>query len=51
MATDVQSGNRLRVSRSEARGWIASIDRGVWRRFLLAILALTLALFLALSPV
>jgi uncharacterized protein (DUF58 family) len=48
MAVDVQSGRFAGGSTSAARGWLARVDRAAWRRFLLALLGLTLALFLAL---
>ncbi|HUZ46852.1 MAG TPA: DUF58 domain-containing protein [Terriglobia bacterium] len=46
-ATYVQSGDRRR-SKGGPRAWPRRADRAVWRRFLLALLALALSLFLAL---
>jgi uncharacterized protein (DUF58 family) len=48
MAAEAQSGRLLGSSRRAARGWFAGVDRAAWRRFFLALLGLTLALFLAL---
>ncbi|HXH48693.1 MAG TPA: hypothetical protein VNM47_04925, partial [Terriglobia bacterium] len=48
MAIDAQSGRISGGTRSTASGWLAGVDRTAWRRFLLALLGLTLALFLAL---
>lgn len=48
MAVDFQSGSPSEGIRSAAREWLAGVDRTAWRRFFLALFALTLALFLAL---
>ncbi len=48
MSVEVQSGRLSGRTRSAGRGWLAGIDRAAWRRFFLALFALTLALFLAL---
>lgn len=48
MSVEVQSGRLSGRTRFAARGWLAGIDRAAWRRFFLALFALTLALFLAL---
>ncbi|HEX5412634.1 MAG TPA: DUF58 domain-containing protein [Terriglobia bacterium] len=48
MAVQVQSGGLPSGFLSGARGWLRRIDRAAWRRFFVAVLALTLALFLAL---
>jgi uncharacterized protein (DUF58 family) len=48
MAVDPKSGRLLDGSRSAGRGWLAGVDRAAWRGFFLALLGLTLALFLAL---
>ncbi|HET7216326.1 MAG TPA: DUF58 domain-containing protein [Terriglobia bacterium] len=48
MTVKAQSGRLPAEGHSAARGWFAGIDRPAWRRFFLAIFALTLALFLAL---
>jgi len=46
MAIDARSGSP--GSRPPALAWLAGVDRAAWRRFFLALLSLTLALFLAL---
>ncbi|HET7102253.1 MAG TPA: hypothetical protein VFJ52_13955, partial [Terriglobia bacterium] len=48
MAYEAQSGRLSGETRSAAQGWLAGIDRTAWRRFFLALFALTLPLFLAL---
>lgn len=48
MTVKAQSGWLSTEGHSAARVWFASIDHAAWRRFFLAIFALTLALFLAL---
>lgn len=48
MTVKVQSGRFSGKTRSPARKRRAGIDRAAWRRFFLALFALTLALFLAL---
>jgi len=48
MSVEVQSGGLSGRTRSAGLGWLAGIDRAAWRRFFLALFALTLALFLAL---
>jgi uncharacterized protein (DUF58 family) len=48
MAVNPKSGRLLGGSRSALRGGLAGVDRTAWRRFFLALLGLTLALFLAL---
>jgi uncharacterized protein (DUF58 family) len=48
MTIKAQSGRYSGGTRSAVHGWFARVDRAAWRRFFLAILGLTLALFLAL---
>lgn len=48
MTVKAQSGRLPVEAHSAAPEWIAGIDRAAWRRFFMAIFALTLALFLAL---
>jgi uncharacterized protein (DUF58 family) len=48
MAIEAQSGRYSGGIRSAVYGWVARVDRAAWRRFFLALLGLTLALFLAL---
>jgi uncharacterized protein (DUF58 family) len=48
MPSENQSGSFLNREPSAPRGWLAAIDRAGWRRFFLALFALTVGLFLAL---
>ena len=48
MPVNIQSGNFPGRFRSAADEWLSRLDRAAWRRFFLALFALTLALLLAL---
>jgi uncharacterized protein (DUF58 family) len=48
MAVGGQSGRLSDRDRTAARRWLDGVDRAAWQRFFLALLGLTLALFLAL---
>jgi len=48
MTVKAKSGRLSHKNRSAAQGWLAGVDHAAWRRFFLALFALTLALFLAL---
>ena len=48
MTVEAKSGRLSHIKRPAPRRWLAGVDRKAWRRFSLALLGLTLALFLAL---